>query len=69
MDTLECKNKVLRGFLTRTSIGKKYQVQYLSFSYLFKINEAHLHAKMDYECRIRGAEILAYPPVVAGKIK
>jgi len=21
---------------------------------------------MDFECRIRGAEILAYPPVVAG---
>ncbi|KAI8797923.1 Xaa-Pro aminopeptidase 3 isoform X1 [Biomphalaria glabrata] len=29
-------------------------------------NEAHLWAKMDFECRMRGAEFLAYPPVVAG---
>lgn len=25
-----------------------------------------LFAKIDYECRLRGAEFLAYPPVVAG---
>ncbi|KAL4230342.1 Xaa-Pro aminopeptidase 3 [Mactra antiquata] len=31
-----------------------------------EINESHLYAKMDYECRIRDAEMLAYPPVVAG---
>ncbi|XP_052278320.1 xaa-Pro aminopeptidase 3-like isoform X2 [Dreissena polymorpha] len=30
------------------------------------VNESFLYAKMDYECRIRGAEFLAYPPVVAG---
>ena len=30
------------------------------------INEADLYAKVDYECRIGGAEQLAYPPVVAG---
>uniref|UniRef100_A0A0B7B652 Aminopeptidase P N-terminal domain-containing protein n=1 Tax=Arion vulgaris TaxID=1028688 RepID=A0A0B7B652_9EUPU len=30
------------------------------------VNEAHLWAKMDFECRTRGAEFLAYPPVVAG---
>ncbi|ELT89493.1 hypothetical protein CAPTEDRAFT_172665 [Capitella teleta] len=30
------------------------------------VNEAHLYAKMDYECRVNGADILAYPPVVAG---
>ncbi|XP_045205280.1 xaa-Pro aminopeptidase 3-like [Mercenaria mercenaria] len=30
------------------------------------INESHLYARMDYECRMKGAEILAYPPVVAG---
>lgn len=28
--------------------------------------ESHLHAKMEYECRIRGADYLAFPPVVAG---
>lgn len=32
-----------------------------------QIHEAQLHAKMDFECRVRGAQILAYPPVVAGK--
>lgn len=32
-----------------------------------QIPEAHLYAKMDFECRINGAEYLAYPPVVAGK--
>ncbi|XP_076467817.1 xaa-Pro aminopeptidase 3-like [Babylonia areolata] len=31
-----------------------------------KIEESHLWAKMDFECRIRGAQFLAYPPVVAG---
>ncbi|CAG5134334.1 unnamed protein product [Candidula unifasciata] len=31
-----------------------------------QVNEAHLWAKMDFECRLRGAEFLAYPPVVAG---
>ncbi|KAK7489851.1 hypothetical protein BaRGS_00018873 [Batillaria attramentaria] len=31
-----------------------------------QVNEAHLWAKMDFECRIRGAQFLAYPPVVAG---
>lgn len=30
------------------------------------ISESHLYAKFDYECRIRGAEYLAYPPVIAG---
>ena len=31
-----------------------------------KINEHHLFATVDYECRMNGAEFLAYPPVVAG---
>ncbi|XP_030759104.1 xaa-Pro aminopeptidase 3 isoform X2 [Sitophilus oryzae] len=30
------------------------------------IGENQLFAKVDYECRARGAEFLAYPPVVAG---
>lgn len=30
------------------------------------ISEHQLFAKIDYECRMRGAEYLAYPPVVAG---
>ena len=30
------------------------------------VNEADLYAKVDFECRIKGAEMLAYPPVVAG---
>ncbi len=35
---------------------------------IFQINESHLFAKMDFECRLNGAEYLAYPPVVAGEI-
>lgn len=31
-----------------------------------QVDEAHLYAKMDFECRVNGAEMLAYPPVVAG---
>ncbi|KAK6172942.1 hypothetical protein SNE40_016496 [Patella caerulea] len=31
-----------------------------------EVNESALYAKMDYECRMREAEFLAYPPVVAG---
>ncbi|KAG5897058.1 hypothetical protein JTB14_025874 [Gonioctena quinquepunctata] len=30
------------------------------------IGENQLFAKIDYECRMRGAEYLAYPPVIAG---
>ncbi|XP_066251091.1 xaa-Pro aminopeptidase 3 [Euwallacea similis] len=30
------------------------------------IGENQLFAKVDFECRVRGAEFLAYPPVVAG---
>ncbi|KAK7097129.1 hypothetical protein V1264_004150 [Littorina saxatilis] len=30
------------------------------------VHESHLWAKMDFECRVRGAQYLAYPPVVAG---
>ena len=30
------------------------------------VQESHLYAKMDFECRVRDAEYLAYPPVVAG---
>lgn len=29
------------------------------------VTEHMLFAKMDYECRVNGAEFLAYPPVVA----
>lgn len=29
-------------------------------------HEQHLFATVDYQCRLRGAEYLAYPPVVAG---
>ena len=30
------------------------------------INEHQINAKVDYECRIAGAQYLAYPPVIAG---
>ncbi|KAM4882540.1 xaa-Pro aminopeptidase 3 isoform 1-T1 [Thomomys bottae] len=30
------------------------------------VEEAFLYAKFEFECRTRGADILAYPPVVAG---
>ncbi|XP_053577367.1 xaa-Pro aminopeptidase 3 [Bombina bombina] len=30
------------------------------------VDEAFIYAKFDFECRARGANILAYPPVVAG---
>lgn len=29
------------------------------------LEESHLHAILEYECRMGGAERLAYPPVVA----
>lgn len=29
------------------------------------VNEASIHAQVDFECRMKGAEYLAYPPVVA----
>lgn len=30
------------------------------------MNEHQINAKVDYECRMKGAQYLAYPPVVAG---
>lgn len=30
------------------------------------INEHQIFARLDYECRMEGAEMLAYPPVIAG---
>lgn len=30
------------------------------------MTEHELYAKFDYECRVNGADYLAYPPVVAG---
>lgn len=34
--------------------------------YLTAIDEHEIYATIDYECRIRGANYLAYPPVIAG---
>lgn len=36
------------------------------FSTTSPVNESYLYAKFDFECRARGADLLAYPPVVAG---
>ncbi|KAF7268794.1 xaa-Pro aminopeptidase 3 [Rhynchophorus ferrugineus] len=46
-------------------IAAKSIVETMSFSRP-GIGENQLFAKVDYECRARGAEFLAYPPVVAG---
>ncbi|XP_013413280.1 probable Xaa-Pro aminopeptidase 3 [Lingula anatina] len=48
-----------------TKIGAQALTEVMKYSYP-GVNEAHLYAKMDFECRVRGAEMLAYPPVVAG---
>lgn len=34
--------------------------------FLLGISEHQIFATVDYECRMNGAEMLAYPPVVAG---
>ncbi|XP_051898777.1 xaa-Pro aminopeptidase 3 isoform X2 [Pristis pectinata] len=36
------------------------------FSTKAPVDESYLYAKFDFECRARGADLLAYPPVVAG---
>lgn len=46
-------------------IASQAFIETMTFSHP-KVKEAHLWAKMDFECRLRGAEYLAYPPVVAG---
>lgn len=46
-------------------IGAKSMREVIRFSEPF-ILESHLQAKMEYECRIRGADQPAFPPVVAG---
>jgi len=35
---------------------------------ILQMSEAHLFAKMEYECKMLGADYLAYPPVVAGRL-
>ncbi|XP_076118038.1 xaa-Pro aminopeptidase 3-like [Mytilus galloprovincialis] len=47
------------------AIASESFIEVMKYSYP-GVNEHYLYAKMDYECRIRDAEILAYPPVVAG---
>lgn len=37
-----------------------------TLSLLLKVNESQLYAKVDFESRMRSAEFLAYPPVIAG---
>ncbi|XP_067830765.1 xaa-Pro aminopeptidase 3 isoform X1 [Heptranchias perlo] len=36
------------------------------FSSKAPVDESYLYAKFDFECRAHGADLLAYPPVVAG---
>lgn len=48
-----------------TAVASAAFVEVMKYSYP-GISEAHLYAKMDFECRVNGAEMLAYPPVVAG---
>ncbi|XP_033111853.1 xaa-Pro aminopeptidase 3-like [Anneissia japonica] len=47
------------------SIAARSFVKVMKASYP-GIREAELYAKIDFECRVAGAEFLAYPPVVAG---
>lgn len=46
-------------------IGAESMKEVIKFSHSM-VPEAHLLAKMDYECRMRGANHLAFPPVIAG---
>ncbi|KAG8200525.1 hypothetical protein JTE90_000600 [Oedothorax gibbosus] len=46
-------------------IGALSMKEVMKFSHV-DVAEAHLLAKMEYECRMRGANYLAFPPVVAG---
>lgn len=46
-------------------IGAEAMKEVIKYSKSSRI-ESHLHAKFEYECRIRGGDYLAFPPVVAG---
>ncbi|XP_023584841.1 xaa-Pro aminopeptidase 3 isoform X4 [Trichechus manatus latirostris] len=48
--------------------GKLTSQAFIETMYSSKVpvEEAFLYAKFEFECRARGADILAYPPVVAG---
>ncbi|CAH1776311.1 unnamed protein product, partial [Owenia fusiformis] len=48
-----------------TEVASQAFIDVMAFSHP-GVNEAHLYAKMEVECRMRGADFLAYPPVVAG---
>ncbi|KAL8558452.1 hypothetical protein ACOMHN_052270 [Nucella lapillus] len=64
---LRVKKSFAEAELMKQSVGIASQafVDVMRFSRP-EIEEAHLWAKMDFECRTRGAQYLAYPPVVAG---
>ena len=53
--------------LRSNTIASEAIKETMKFSYP-GVNEAHLYAKVDFECRVGGAEILGYPPVVAGDV-
>ncbi|KAH9513808.1 Xaa-Pro aminopeptidase 3 [Bulinus truncatus] len=69
--TISHRLRVIKSAAEIKLIQQSVNVACESFTQVMKfskpqINEAHLWAKMDFECRMRGAEFLAYPPVVAG---
>ncbi|XP_021348313.1 probable Xaa-Pro aminopeptidase 3 isoform X2 [Mizuhopecten yessoensis] len=51
--------------LKSVDIASESLEEVMRFSYPM-VNESYLHAKMEYECKLRDAQMLAYPPVVAG---
>ncbi|XP_066489888.1 xaa-Pro aminopeptidase 3 [Tiliqua scincoides] len=55
IEKLKIAGKVTSQAFTETMFASKAPV-----------DEAFLYAKFEFECRTRGADILAYPPVVAG---
>ncbi|CAD5121594.1 DgyrCDS10091 [Dimorphilus gyrociliatus] len=46
-------------------IASEMFIETMKFSKI-GVNEAHIHSKLDFECRQRNAQHLAFPPVVAG---
>ncbi|XP_061495215.1 xaa-Pro aminopeptidase 3 isoform X2 [Rhineura floridana] len=56
----------LKRFVKEPAIKKPWAFIETMFASKGPVDEAFLYAKFEFECRARGADILAYPPVVAG---
>lgn len=67
--TCEIASDAIIDTIRKSNPRKMYKLNILTSNYYYNfvaISEHEIYARVDYECRMRGANYLAYPPVIAG---